>query len=67
MRKIYTDKGIMLVPLPFGYGLNIGWNFSGYWSIRTWAWAVYDFADHVPTDSRKSLWADMVLQGEISG
>ena len=67
MRKIYTDKGIMLVPLPFGYGLNIGWNFSGYWSVRTWEWAVYDFADHVCPWGMKSAWADMVLRGEIRG
>jgi hypothetical protein len=63
MRRIYREPGLLLIPLPFGYGLNVGRNFSGYWSVRTWAWAVYDFADHVCTGSSKSEWADTVLAG----
>lgn len=62
MRRIEHEPGLTLIPLPFGYGLNIGRNFSGYWSIRTWAWAVYDFADHVEPGSSKSAWADYVLR-----
>jgi hypothetical protein len=37
---------LMLIKLPLGYGLNLGPGFSGYWSIRSWSWSKYDFADH---------------------
>ncbi len=37
---------LMLIRLPFGYGLNLGTGFSGYWSLRTWEWSRYDYADH---------------------
>lgn len=37
---------LMLIRLPLGYGLNIGTGFSGSWSIRSWEWAKYDYADH---------------------
>jgi hypothetical protein len=37
---------LMLIRLPLGYGLNVGTGFSGSWSIRTWEWAKYDYADH---------------------
>ena len=37
---------LLLIRLPLGYGLNLGTGFSGYWSLRSWAWARYDFADH---------------------
>lgn len=39
-------RWLMLIKLPFGYGLNIGTGFSGYWSIRSWSWSKYDYADH---------------------
>jgi len=57
MRKIYRDKGLLLIPLPGNKGLNIGRYFTGYCTIRDWPWAVYDFADHVPTDSKQAAWA----------
>lgn len=60
MKKIYHEPGLTLIKLG-GYGLNIGRNFSGYASIRTWAWAVYDFADHVSPIGDKAAWADGVL------
>lgn len=44
---------LMLIKLPLGYGLNLGTGFSGSWSIRTWEWAKYDYADHF---SFKSFW-----------
>jgi hypothetical protein len=62
MRKIYRDKGLLLLPLPGNRGLNIGRNFSGYWSVRSWPWAVYDFADHVSPAADKAAWADNVLK-----
>jgi hypothetical protein len=37
---------LMLIKLPLGYGLNVGTGFSGSWSIRTWEWSKYDYADH---------------------
>lgn len=61
MRKIYRDKGLLLIPLPGNKGLNVGRNFTGYASIREWPWAVYDFADHVSVYSGKAEWADNVL------
>jgi hypothetical protein len=61
MRKIYRDKGLLLIPLPGNRGLNIGRKFTGYCSIREWPWAVYDFADHVSPWSNKADWADSVL------
>lgn len=62
MRKIYRDKGLLLIPLPGNKGLNVGRYFSGFWSIREWPWAVYDFADHVSPWSDKAEWADGVLR-----
>jgi hypothetical protein len=49
------NKGgwLVLIKLPLGYGLNLGTGFSGSWSIRTWEWAKYDYADHF---SFKSFW-----------
>ena len=43
----------MLIRLPFGYGLNLGTGYSGYWSLRSWAWSKYDYADHF---SFKTFW-----------
>lgn len=57
MRRIYRDKGLLLIPLPGNRGLNVGRRFSGHWSIREWPWAVYDFADHVSTESKQAPWA----------
>lgn len=37
---------VLLVKLPFGYGMNIGTGFSGFFSVRSWDWAKYDYADH---------------------
>ena len=60
MKRIYHEPGLTLIKLG-RYGLNIGRNFTGYATIRTWRWALYDFADHVSTDSDKQAWADGVL------
>jgi hypothetical protein len=62
MRKIYRDKGLLLIPLPGNKGLNIGRYFTGYCTIRDWPWAVYDFADHVSPWSDKAEWAENVLE-----
>lgn len=40
------DGWILLVRLPFGYGLNIGTGFSGWAAVRSWDWSRYDYADH---------------------
>jgi hypothetical protein len=48
-----TGGWVMLIKLPLGYGLNIGTGFTGYWSLRTWSWSKYDFADHF---SYTTLW-----------
>jgi hypothetical protein len=37
------------------YGLNLGTGFSGYWSLRSWDWARYDYADHY-TYLNKTRW-----------
>ena len=52
---IGRNKGgwLMLIRLPLGYGLNLGTGFSGYWSVRTWEWSRYDYADHF---SYKTFW-----------
>jgi hypothetical protein len=52
---IGRNKGgwLMLIRLPLGYGLNLGTGFSGYWSVRTWEWSKYDYADHF---SFKTFW-----------
>lgn len=60
MKRIYHEPGLTLIKLG-RYGLNIGRNFSGYWSLRTWKWALYDFADHVDAFGDKAAWADGVL------
>ena len=41
-----TSGWLMLIRLPLGYGLNLGTGFSGFYSLRTWEWAKYDYADH---------------------
>jgi hypothetical protein len=41
-----TGGWLILIKLPLGYGLNLGTGFSGYWSLRSWEWARYDYADH---------------------
>jgi hypothetical protein len=48
-----TGGWLILIKLPLGYGLNLGTGFSGYWSLRSWEWARYDFADHF---SYKTFW-----------
>lgn len=40
------DGGWMLLIKLGKYGLNLGSGFSGYWSLRSWEWARYDFTDH---------------------
>lgn len=49
---------LLLVPLPLGFGLNIGTGYSSLVSLRSWSWARYDHADHIGDDSR---WARRVL------
>jgi hypothetical protein len=36
---------LMLIKLG-PYGLNLGSGFTGSMSLRSWAWAKYDYADH---------------------
>lgn len=66
MKRIYLEPGLALIKLG-RYGLNIGRNFTGYASIRTWPWAVYDFADHVSPIGDKAAWADGVLAAGTPG
>lgn len=41
------NRGGWLLLIKLGrYGLNLGTGFSGYWMLRSWEWACYDFADH---------------------
>jgi hypothetical protein len=41
------NRGGWLLLIRLGnYGLNLGTGFSGYWSLRSWEWARYDYADH---------------------
>jgi hypothetical protein len=48
------NKGGWLVLIRLGgHGLNLGTGFSGYLSLRPWAWAKYDYADHF---SFKTFW-----------
>jgi len=48
------NRGGWLLLIRLGnYGLNLGTGFTGYWSIRSWAWAKYDYADHF---SFKTFW-----------
>jgi hypothetical protein len=60
-RTRYGGRLIGLVPLPFGLGLTIGC--SSLLSVRAWAWARYDFADHEPAQSER--WANRVLMSDI--
>ena len=66
MKRIYHEPGLTLIKLG-PYGLNIGRGFTGYWSIRPWKWALYDFADHVATDSGREAWAAGVLAAGTPG
>jgi hypothetical protein len=59
-QEVYGDKQgnlIALVPLPFGLGLTLGC--SSLYSVRSWAWAQYDYADHSPANSPR--WANRIL------
>ena len=47
---------LMLIRLPFGYGLNIGTGFSGYWSLRSWILSKYDYADHFSFEGSFNSW-----------
>jgi hypothetical protein len=59
LRLTRNESGwLALVPLPLGFGLNIGPGFSGYISLRSWTWARYDHADHMGEQTR---WATQVL------
>jgi hypothetical protein len=49
---------LALVPLPLGFGLNVGPGFTGYISLRSWSWARYDHADHMGEQTR---WSTQVL------
>lgn len=44
-RNAFSGGWLMLIRLG-RYGLNLGPGFSGYWSLRSWEWARYDYADH---------------------
>lgn len=45
------NRGGWLVLIRLGnYGLNLGTGFTGYWSLRSWEWARYDYADHFSFD-----------------
>ena len=66
MKRIYHEPGLTLIKLG-RYGLNIGRKFTGYATIRTWRWALYDFADHVSTDSARQAWAHGVLAAGTPG
>jgi hypothetical protein len=45
------NRGGWLLLIRLGnYGLNLGTGFTGYWSIRSWEWARYDYADHFSFD-----------------
>lgn len=49
MKKLYIHTGRnwhIALKLPNGKGLNFGPGMTGYWSVRTWDWTQYDFADH---------------------
>ncbi len=59
IRHTRNESGwVVLVPLPLGFGLNIGTGFTGYVSLRSWSWARYDHADHIGDATR---WATQVL------
>lgn len=49
------NKGgwLVLIKLPLGYGLNLGTGYSGFYSLRTWQWSKYDYADHF---SYRTFW-----------
>lgn len=53
---------VALVPLPLGFGLNIGTGFTGYVSLRSWSWARYDHADHIGDATR---WSTQVLRNPL--
>ncbi len=53
---------VVLVPLPLGFGLNIGTGFTGYVSLRSWSWARYDHADHIGDATR---WSTQVLRNPL--
>lgn len=44
-RNTFGGGWLLLIRLG-SYGLNLGTGFSGYWSLRPWEWARYDYADH---------------------
>jgi hypothetical protein len=47
---------LMLLKLPLGYGLNVGTGFSGFYSLRTWEWSKYDYADHFSFEGSFIRW-----------
>lgn len=57
-----TESGrwIGLAPLPAGLGAVFGSGMTGYFSVRSWEWARYDYADHHPEGSE--FWAFLVRQ-----
>lgn len=50
---------LMLIRLPLGYGLNLGTAFSGFYSLRSWAMAKYDYVDHFIHDRQVNTWLVM--------
>lgn len=59
-RQEWSGKWIGLVPLPAGLGAVFGTGMTGYFSVRAWQWAEYDYADHDPARHRR--YAQRVLQ-----
>lgn len=65
IRYTRNESGwVVLVPLPLGFGLNIGTGFTGYVSLRSWAWARYDHADHMNSGDA-TRWATQVLRNPL--
>ena len=54
-----TDGGwLLLVKLPKNKGLNLGTAFSGYYSVRDWYMAKYDYADHFMCMGHVRAWLE---------
>jgi hypothetical protein len=54
-----TDGGwLLLVKLPKNKGLNLGTGFSGYYSVRDWYMAKYDYADHFMCMGHVRAWLE---------
>jgi hypothetical protein len=54
---------LLLIKLPLGYGLNLGTGFSGFYSLRQWEMAKYDYADHFIHNRQINTWLVMTEGG----